>query len=324
MEVINQRTDEIFQCNVTFQTSTKPMDTDEAFDFEGLQSVGRKCLKEKDHDKFISFNELSISDFPEPYRHLNFLTLARSLGDLVVKIELSKTSPDRPNNFPRYCRFGTGKITFSKIIKGTKSRHCICRDCRTSSEPQTEWAEIKVTTAAHVIFNLFEAENAVCILHFNQKDATNIVTLKEKDTENVSVNNDRSTVIFVTHDIKLASTLRKSIYFFKRQHTKIFNEFNILADHKLAILISHPHGEPKQVSLGTYTKTEIDGKRFKDKVYTKYTYDLHSCPGSSGAPLYFLGKKDVWSLHPHSGSTSNGNAGNIVSTGHSSTEWEKV
>ncbi|KAK7010840.1 hypothetical protein BgiMline_002475, partial [Biomphalaria glabrata] len=291
--------------------------------FEGLENNGSKCLKKKDHDKFLSFNKLSITDFAEPYRHPDFLKLTKSLGNLVVKTELSVISSNRPKKFPR-SRLGTGRITFSKIITGTRSRHCICSDCRTSAEPHTKWAEIKVTTAAHVIFDRFEAENAICILNFNKKDATKTVSLKGKDTEKVSVDNDRSSVIFVTHDIKLAERLRRSIYLFQNTHKKVFEEYKMLPNNKLAILISHPHGWPKQVSLGTYTKIELDGKRFKDKVYTEYTYDSHSCPGSSGAPLYFLGKEDVWSLHPHSRSISEGSSENVVNIGHSSIEWEEV
>ncbi|KAK6959003.1 hypothetical protein BgiMline_036472, partial [Biomphalaria glabrata] len=313
----------------------------------------KHCTKVGNHSSFIPYNAFRVDHFPEPYRDTLLVDLVKVLGSLVVMLKISSVSKRRPKYFPetfleypKSCSSGTGRIIFSKPIWGTETQHCPCRQCAQSSRPCMKWGEIKVVTAAHVVFDVTEAECTTCVLDYDSNDCHETVKLSFLNNEIIDVRNDRSTIVFVTHDIQMAYRLMNKIYEYKGLHDQAYakyqnslSTFNIdqqndqperhnacesndkktekLQTEDLAILISHPHGWSKQVSIGTSKKIVCKKDIDKGRVYTYYEYVLTSCGGSSGAPVYILGKEEVWTNHPHKGS-------NVHNEGVSGIEYEPM
>lgn len=74
------------------------------------------------------------------------------------------------------------------------------------------------------------------------------------------------------------------------------------ANPALTVIVSHPHGCNKQITIGYYTeRVEVKDSRN----LTRYVYTTPTCPGSSGAPVYVLGRWRGWwpCDHPHSGNS---------------------
>ncbi|BFZ22097.1 hypothetical protein BsWGS_25135 [Bradybaena similaris] len=66
----------------------------------------------------------------------------------------------------------------------------------------------------------------------------------------------------------------------------------------LVIVVSHPHGCGKYVSLGEYTSRPVKPlfdtqQRLTENLLTYYVYTAHTCPGSSGGPVFILSKENV-------------------------------
>ncbi|KAH9495982.1 hypothetical protein Btru_012341 [Bulinus truncatus] len=290
-------------------------------DFKGY------CSKKDGHKNFIEFQKLELSHFPESFRDHNLVELTKALGNLVVRLDVNKHSPERPEflpgitkKFPKKGDLGTGRITFSKPFRGTRFRHCPCSDCEESDVPFTDWGEVTVQTSAHVVFDQLEAENTTCIFRYNHENSTRVEYFQGHRVYKVDLEHDVCRFTFITHDMEMVQLFIRSIYLFQDKHKHVFDKFKAFPNKNLAIMVSHPHGWPKQVSIGKYERKESVSTASEDRVNTSYSYSLTTCLGSSGAPVYFLGKEDVWSLHTHKWSRKTAD-GHI---GHSGTQWERV
>ena len=91
-----------------------------------------------------------------------------------------------------------------------------------------------------------------------------------------------------THDKDLFHRLKEA-YLACEGFTNKINFSSVMMLEKvdpLVVIISHPHGQPKQVSVGEATHFEADYIR-----WGKLTYNASTCPGSSGAPVILTSKK---------------------------------
>lgn len=262
-------------------------------------------------------DQFGVSHLPEGYRNQKLLRLVESLSKLIVLIRVDTCSSLRPKFVPdtehKYLHFagsstGSGKIKFAETKTGTFSRHCLCDLCSESKTPETNWGEIKIVTAAHVVYNNEEAKQTTCSFEIF---GTKVVTKGARAT--VDVKFDRCELLCYTHDLSIIRKFIRAIYDFNELHIKINKMYRSLPENNLAILVSHPHGYPKYVTVGKWFKREVK-KRCSRTAYTKYTYSTCTCPGSSGAPVYILGKQKVWTTHPHSGSFDGDNVSGF--------EWE--
>jgi hypothetical protein len=102
-------------------------------------------------------------------------------------------------------------------------------------------------------------------------------------------------MICVSHDLALAERLKKmvkhrdeldkGVYYkhFPLEHEKKnISSPNKVSDalDNLVIIVSHPHGCSKQISVGKYIHT--------DHIDLSLQYTTATCPGSSGAPVIVL------------------------------------
>ena len=111
---------------------------------------------------------------------------------------------------------------------------------------------------------------------------------------------DQSCLLCVTHDEEIGERLqslgnrvRESIASLENRRGSLF-DFNEVSlpnlsrylftptQHSLAVCISHPHGQPKKISVGKVRATE---ETLGDSNYC-FHYNTATCPGSSGAPVF--------------------------------------
>ncbi|XP_059146716.1 uncharacterized protein LOC131934658 isoform X1 [Physella acuta] len=252
---------------------------------------------------------------PENYQNNTMYNLVWAISDLVVRLSVvthtlrPKVFPGTDDPYPRNSKInGSGRIIFAKKFRG----QCQCPDCLSTGNYVYEWAEIKILTAAHVVNNYEEVAGTTCEYHFGHFKGT----LKGYSLYSVNVEHDRAELICVTHDMSLVNAIIGKIYSFRSLDQQAKNMYGPSERKKVFIIVSHPHGYDKHVTFGYRVETvEIPINNYRR--YTYYKYSAKTCGGSSGAPVYFVGKENTWTTHVHKGYHPDG-------IGESGTEWENV
>lgn len=270
------------------------------------------CRKYSKHKDFIPMSVFKMEDLPENYKNSTMFNLVWTISDLVVRLSVVTHTlrptffPGTDDPYPRSSKMnGSGRIIFAKKFRSP----CDCPDCRSSGMCVYEWAEIKILTAAHVINNDEEVKEATCEYQFDHFSGT----LKGYRLYSVNVEHDRAELTCVTHNMSLANAIIDKIYSFRRldqQAAAIYRP----NERKNIIIVSHPHGYAKHVTFG-YRFETVEKPINNYRSYTYHKYSAKTCVGSSGAPVYYVGKKNIWTTHVHKGCHANG-------SGESGTEWE--
>ncbi|XP_059161190.1 uncharacterized protein LOC131944529 isoform X2 [Physella acuta] len=277
-----------------------------------------KVKKNPGHINFVPVNELSVEHFLSGYHDNDVYDLTKAIADLTVRIAVKLTSPERPEfvpgtkvPYPCYntrgqnpLRTGTGRVNW--VIKYTEGmdhpywtyRTCPCPECDHSDTPSKVWWRVDVLTARHVVFDSSEARQSSCRLWFDD-DKSPVVKIYGWKVGVSDTEGDLCGLYCVTHDVDVADKLEEMVRRFSGLRDKVKDKYKSRrAVDKLTIIVSHPHGCSKQVSVGHWVdRQEVDG-------WIRYTYTTATCPGSSGAVVYRLGCGG--SHHPHSGANSGG------------------
>ncbi|XP_059162139.1 uncharacterized protein LOC131945149 isoform X1 [Physella acuta] len=273
------------------------------------------CKKNPGHVNFIPVNDFNLDHLPSRYRDVIMLEVIKALSALTVLIKVKYTSLERPKSVPCFSgqypfyntrgsdvlRTGTGRVWC--VYKYTESDNmgtCPCGKCQHSDTPSKVWGEVSVVTATHVVFDESEARQTRCVVGFDDNKSP-VVSLDGWRVRASNIEGDWCWFTCVSCDLELVDELDKMCRHFDGLCKKVEDKYRRFVDvDKLAVIVSHPHGCPKQVSVGQWTH-----KRERESWY-KYTYTTCTCPGSSGAHVY-LPEYVRWWLHPHSGSNSEGN-----------------
>uniref|UniRef100_A0A0B6Y9A1 Uncharacterized protein n=1 Tax=Arion vulgaris TaxID=1028688 RepID=A0A0B6Y9A1_9EUPU len=187
---------------------------------------------------------------------------------------------------------------------------CECQECMNSPAPKTQYAYIYITTATHVVFDDLEAAHTTCHLFFDNgsipEACSGVVTLTGMSHVRNNIETDQCEMRYITHDLDLADKLEKMVnrclclssevpttHDSIRSERRKLNRLSSLWSkyipwNKLTIVVSHPHGCSKQVSVGNYTTKDRD-----DCNMIKYTYTASTCPGSSGARVLVTWKEYI-------------------------------
>lgn len=167
-------------------------------------------------------------------------------------------------------------------------------------------------TVAHVIHDEVEAQDTTCYFDYNtDADKDNMVSLSRTGGYFKDIRDDLAHILLCSHDLDLTDKLRQREDRYRTLQRKVMDklecdedsddddESECQSDNNLTVIISHPHGCSKMISVG-----ELIGKEMKeeDENMARYVYTTHSCPGSSGAPVFILAKRLWYDEHPHSGS----------------------
>ncbi|XP_059164509.1 uncharacterized protein LOC131947337 [Physella acuta] len=274
------------------------------------------CEKNPGHNNFVPVNQLSLEHFPPGYHDNDVYDLTKVLADVMVRIAVKFTSPDRPefvegaeDPYPCYntrgqnsLHTGTGRmIKCTKGMKRPTDITCPCPECDHSDTPSKVWWEVHVLTARHVLFDDSEARQSSCRLWFDD-DKSPVVKIYGWKVGLLSVTERDMCVLYcVTHEVVVADKLEEMVRRFVYLRDKVRDKYESRRGvDKLTIIVSHPHGCSKQVSVGHWVDRQVVRGNL-----TRYTYTTCTCPGSSGAWVYRLGC-DWWSGHPHSGAKSGG------------------
>ncbi|CAL1529265.1 unnamed protein product [Lymnaea stagnalis] len=281
-----------------------------------------RCQKEACHHKYILTDKLTLCDFPKRYRDRDVLQLAKVLALLTVKVRVGYVSRERPEFSPENLRYplytlrgqsivscGSGRIWDVEIITPEQNRKCECRGCRASDTPIYAWAYVYVDTATHVVFDNDEAKSTDCWWGYDSPCAPHVI-LEGVAMKDRNFARDTFRIACVTHDLDLVRRLQG----WTREYEELFWEVTNKYDgseqevkDNLIIIVSHPHGCYKRVSLGPWeSREELSDKR------TRYSYTASTCQGTSGAPVFIIGREGwEWYTHAHSwtdnkpGKTSN-------------------
>uniref|UniRef100_A0A2C9M0I5 Uncharacterized protein n=1 Tax=Biomphalaria glabrata TaxID=6526 RepID=A0A2C9M0I5_BIOGL len=284
------------------------------------------CQKNPGHRQFIPIYTFTLKHLPEDLQDNDLYDFIKVTADLTVRVDVTMTSPDRPKFWPkttqpypfynmserRNLRTGSGNVSLVNkfqdgviqdghygLIRYTK---CWCRKCEDSDSPSNVWWEFYVSTATHVVFDDIEANHTTLRLFYEREDSP-LVFVDKVSVVNVNIENDFCDLKCVTCDYDIGKKLIKMWEINQDIWYKVFSKYRDLGSkHKLNFIVSHPHGCSKQVSVGQWKD------RFKVGGSSKFTYTACTCPGSSGAHVYCLGYKELFSVSyiVHSGSLKSG------------------
>ena len=275
----------------------------------------------------------TLCQSPSSFIYLYLSKIFHTTPSTTVRVVTKKTSQARPNGYA-FCssqvmtsqRTGTGFIQYVYKCEGRTDQPCPCPECKSSPTPKTKWAKVKVRTATHVVFDDEEAKSSVAELFFdNQKDKRSgkVKVIYGDNVRFGAIQGDWCDMRCVTHDLDLCDYLKDAWgrwrWLEAKVNEKFVNQRAAGEDPRLAVVVSHPHGCNKQVSVGRWVDREVVD-RSKGWENTVYSYDTPTCAGSSGAPVWLLGRVrwgGFFGRHPHSGRPLEGF--NISATG-----WDKV
>ncbi|XP_059166724.1 uncharacterized protein LOC131948992 [Physella acuta] len=273
------------------------------------------CLKNPGHLGFVPIKALTTDALPAS-SHPEVYDLIKALGDITVRIAVPFTSLDRPeflpgtkDPYPSYntrgqnsLRTGTGRVwRLNKFTEGMDDyRTCPCPECEHSDTPSKEWWNVVIATSTHVVFDPSEALKCRCRLWFDE-DTSPVVNVYGWGEGFFDIDSDWCLVFCATHDLFIGDKMQKMVERFDGLCVDVMDTCRGDKDvDKLTIIVSHPHGCAKQVSIGHWVDRNDEDSR-----WTRYTYTTSTCPGSSGALVYRLGCNWL-SNHRHCGYNSKG------------------
>ncbi|XP_059144281.1 uncharacterized protein LOC131931484 [Physella acuta] len=291
-----------------------------ADEFHQLASI-KHCTKYPGHVDFIPVEDFNLQHLPGHLQDPDIVQLIKCLSNLTVMVRAKSVSPERPEFYPdtdlpyplhvkpgrkmnRQLRTGTARVSHPlwKYVE-EDDVPCPCAACKVSSTPVKTWCQIPFVTATHVIFDSHELKDTQVVIDYNSARSNKIV-LDVFDDGGFSVFTDRADIICSTHDVSLYDRLQAQKKEYENLRQKLAKKYNEKdKSTSLAIMVSHPHGNAKHVTVGQWTN-RCQAGRHGD---VGYTYNTPSCTGSSGAPVYILGEVNWLRNQVHSGVRSDGN-----------------
>ncbi|XP_059168448.1 uncharacterized protein LOC131950364 [Physella acuta] len=267
-----------------------------------LHSYVAPCDKNPGHTAFIPTKTFTKERLPVRYHDDDIVDVVKLLAEVTVRIAVKVTSPARPDKLPgtdvpypcydlrgtKTLRTGTG---YAGQVILRDAAPCPCEECRTADVPCDRWSEIHVTTSQHLVFDDIEAKKTAARFWFDD-DKSLLVSVNASQVLESDIEADRCVVMFITHDIQLAMKLKETLSKLEEMRAKVNEKYG--ENDKLVVIVSHPHGCSKQVTVGEWEVQEVEkGKR-------RFAYTAPTCPGSGGAPVFVLSSKSQF-FHTHSG-----------------------
>ena len=214
------------------------------------------------------------------------------------------TSEDRPDDDPLSDFRGTDKLrTGSDLITGvaTGQGACPCFKGAVNKGGQYWWVYLR--TACHVAFDTKEAKATKVDLFFDDENCNTDGTMKSLqafDLEMLDTEDDFCVMRCVLHDQSLAQQLQAYTHSahlgmnFKMTWFTMWGRSEFL-NHFIVLIVSHPHGKPKKVTIGKMKRVVIKPSDERDNSYilecygpVAFQYATATCRGSSGAPIIHL------------------------------------
>ena len=252
-----------------------------------------KCKKNPQHENFIRAEDFTMNHLPEGFRTDIHLGYVEYISKRTGRLRIGYVSKERPDTytFAEFRGFkiphtGTGWLNDVAYSSG----HCVCDACTKSQNPKTGFCEVKIHTARHVVYNSEEAAHTQFDLFYEEGNSADggapaMMTLHGHYLSDVNTKRDLSTIVCISHEEQI---VRKLITFQeeKEQMWKELSDNMALSvpkptDVDACIIISHPHGKPKKITVGKLVRAV--GHAGVSNLFD--TYDTNTCKGSSGAPV---------------------------------------
>ena len=240
---------------------------------------------------------------PPELRDPQTLNMVRTTADLTVRLRVHWTSHSRPDDDDLANLRGTLDLrTGSGLITGVEAgqRSCPCFECYGQTE---KFWFVYLRTARHVVFDTTEAKETKVDLFFDDENCDRDGRMKSlwgMDMEMTDAGDDFCVMRCVLHDESLALQLQEytaSAHLgmeFKMTYFTLWGRSEFL-DHFIILIISHPHGKPKKVTVGKVKHVDVKPSEDRDRAYllesygpVVFEYRTATCPGSSGAPILHL------------------------------------
>ena len=250
-------------------------------------TLWRECKKNPEHEEFISVKDFKDIYLPRVHTDKQ-RDMLRAVINLTVRLRLYWTSPERPDGdkFSNHRgtqkpRMGTGFII--RIYDPVSDKPCPCVEC--NGKITRKFWKIRVRTAAHVVYNTEEAKSTRVDLFYDDDSCKldgKMVTVAGLEVLWVSPDKDLCFMMCVTHDEALAEVIKSaySCWWSGCRQPLDLSGVDFLPSCRRGrdriLIVSHPHGQPKKVTLGQGS--------FREDPHVKY--NTATCPGSSGAPVF--------------------------------------
>lgn len=160
---------------------------------------------------------------------------------------------------------------------------CPIPDCPYKKEKHNVYGNIRILTSKHVVYDSSEALKTKVQFFYDSSRQSGPGFVTECIGLDYSLeDSDIAHLQCVTHDADLCRILQEH----KEEATRIYR--NIPPDvwqacKDLCVVIGHPHGLPKVISVGKHVHFEETVTRSHVHYHTGPT-----CPGSSGSPVYYV------------------------------------
>ena len=280
-----------------------PGGTNEA---EESSSAWRNCSKNPGHPSFIPAPQFSIDDLPVWYREKWVLERVKDVAAMTVRLRVGYVSTARPDGycfsqFRGICvpHFGTGTVrNVFRLMTG----QCPCPQCKNSPSPNRTWYEIMVHTAHHVVYNSEEARATKVDLFYDDENADKdgrMKTIWGVQAVAAEGSTDFCVLTCATHDktiiqqLNLTEDLTECDISAYHRNTVVMRKW-CWAYEQFCVIVSHPHGQPKKVTIGEKKSRAADPKV---RQRSSFVYTTDTCPGSSGA-FIFITDRGLWGRVP--------------------------
>ncbi|KAH9495358.1 hypothetical protein Btru_017546 [Bulinus truncatus] len=262
------------------------------------------CSKNPQHDTFVPADGFEKCHLPESYREDDIFDLTRTLVELTVRVTTRFTSPERPEYYPdtsvrypfydyigekRLTRTGTGRIWDVRKLTEEDDVECPCSVCQLSTHPVKRWGHINVITATHVIFNVEEAKHATCRLDYNTDNGP-YTEVQGWGRDGSDILEDRYLLTCVTHDETVLDRLRKQVDHYNDISFKVYKKYFPAPKMKTGWIIQFSTPARGCGKSGSHLREWKDRYLVGRAEKPSNSYTAATCPGSSDALTYMLGR----------------------------------
>ncbi|KAK6973513.1 hypothetical protein BgiMline_024734, partial [Biomphalaria glabrata] len=226
------------------------------------------CEKNTDHSLFKDLGSLSVEHLPKSYQQEDILALIKSVADLAVVIHVPVL-----NQAGLYWQ-GTGRVEDAFIFK--ENTICQCKKCQLSGNPSKAWGKVQIVTSTKLPTACRYVDNIKCTLFHDDEGKTENLAYLFGDAY---IFNEGGVCKFYcyTCDMDLLNKLDAYLDTFESKWTSAFVKYFETvksAEERLLVMICHPHGCKKYVSIGKWCKLRPSVK-----------FEAASCPGCEGSFL---------------------------------------